>query len=203
MYIAGTSATSVTLVNITASSLLGNTATGTASDGLGGGTYIAGGVSTLADTSFTENLAESFGGGLAYEYSCFNSTSSLLGMAAAIPAGCMLQCFSCMACIPGASCPALPCRALPSPAMPSPALPCPGLAQPCTALPCSLLPWLSQPASMPSLFGKTLVPAVMHWLQCPSAAPSSAQGFGAAILPHVCTYQIPGQPITILDRSLN
>ncbi|KAL0044981.1 hypothetical protein WJX82_004122 [Trebouxia sp. C0006] len=79
VYIAGTSATSVTLVNITASTLMGNTATGTAPDGLGGGMYITGGVSALASTKFTGNLAEDYGGGLAYEYSCFHSTSSLLG----------------------------------------------------------------------------------------------------------------------------
>ena len=83
---------------------MGNTATGTAPDGLGGGMYITGGVSALASTKFTGNLAEDYGGGLAYEYSCFHSTSSLLGIAAPIPAGlhswCALPC-------PAVLCPAL------------------------------------------------------------------------------------------------
>ena len=74
-FIAGTSATSVTLVNITSSSLVDNSAVNTDSSGVGGGIYVDGGVSVLSNNSLTGNTAGGYGGGLAYRSQCFNSSS--------------------------------------------------------------------------------------------------------------------------------
>ena len=79
MFVDGTSATIVTLVNITHCYMIDNSASRTASTlgttGSGGALYIEGGVSSMSNTNFSGNSAVSYGGGVVYDYGCFNLSS--------------------------------------------------------------------------------------------------------------------------------
>ena len=75
VYVDGTSATSVTFVNITRSRMVTNTAALTASSGVGGGLYLSGGVASMNNNSFVGNQAAGYGGAMAYDHQCFNFSS--------------------------------------------------------------------------------------------------------------------------------
>lgn len=74
-FVDGTSATSVTLSNISQATFEGNQAATSPTQGGGGALYLSGGVTSLADSSFQGNAANNYGGGLAYTYQCFNFSS--------------------------------------------------------------------------------------------------------------------------------
>ena len=75
VYIAGTSANSVTLVNVTNTVMEFNTAYPSASSGAGGALYLDGGVTSMSNNTFGWNSAGSYGGALAYIHACFNFSS--------------------------------------------------------------------------------------------------------------------------------
>ena len=75
VYIAGTSANSVTLVNVTNTVMESNTAHPSASEGAGGALYLDGGVTSMSNNTFRWNSAGSYGGALAYIHACFNFSS--------------------------------------------------------------------------------------------------------------------------------
>lgn len=76
MQVAGTSETSVTLVNITSSRLAGNTANPTVAtdSGMGGAVFLDGSVVTMTGNVFEDNVANKFGGAVYYGHQCFNSS---------------------------------------------------------------------------------------------------------------------------------
>lgn len=76
MQVAGTSQTSVTLVNITSSRLAGNSASATVAtaSGMGGAVYLDGSVVAMTGNMFEDNVANKFGGAVYYGHQCFNSS---------------------------------------------------------------------------------------------------------------------------------
>lgn len=75
VYVAGTSANSVTLINITHTNMESNTAYLSASEGAGGALYLDGGVTSMSNNTFRWNSAGNYGGALAYRHECFNFSS--------------------------------------------------------------------------------------------------------------------------------
>ena len=84
VYVDGSTAASVTLTNITNTILKNNKAAQANHRGDGGAIYLAGGISTINNTTFLENQANRYGGAIAYRHHCFDFANVPIGLPGAI-----------------------------------------------------------------------------------------------------------------------